>query len=68
MAVIKQPVTSKRYGGERLYDTRSASYVSLADLEDEEQFIVVDVPEPTPEVGLAKEPEVGKQLAEPDAW
>lgn len=48
MAVIEQAVTIKRYGGRRLYNTRTASYVSLGDLaemvEDGQDFVVIEAP------------------------
>jgi polyhydroxyalkanoate synthesis repressor PhaR len=46
MALIEQPVTIKRYGNRRLYNTRSAAYVCLEDLagmvEDAEDFVTTD--------------------------
>ena len=46
MAFSEQPVTIKRYAKERLYNTVTASYLSLGDLaamvEDEEDFVVTD--------------------------
>ena len=46
MARIVEPITIKRYAGERLYNPGAASYVSLADLgdlvDDAEDFVVYD--------------------------
>jgi polyhydroxyalkanoate synthesis repressor PhaR len=46
MARIGQPITIKRYANWRLYDTGSATYVTLHDLaamvEDDEDFVVFD--------------------------
>jgi hypothetical protein len=35
-------------------------------VQDRDEFIVLDVPKPLPEVSFAQEPEVGEQLTQPD--
>jgi hypothetical protein len=37
-------------------------------VQDRQQFVVVNDAEPATEVDLAQEPEVGKELSEPDVW